>query len=277
MAKYCFIFFVGLCFSFLPIQSVDRMDSAVCFGENTVFNANEELKYNVYYNWNFIWARAGIVRFSAVESTYAGIPSYLFKATGTTLDAYDKIFKVRDYYQSYVEKANMRPLKYTRDINEGGYTRYEELRFNYDNKTIASKSGKTKDKVETKQYPLGACTFDVVSIMYHLRNIDFDNYKVGDKIPINIFFDKKQYDLHVKYLGIEEVKVKKQGRFRCYKLSPLLIAGEVFTETQKMFVYVTADENKLPVLVESPIRIGSIKAVIANTENLKYPLDAKIK
>ncbi len=277
----------GFLFSFIAIllltsftygdYEAREYESQFCNGGNTVFNSNEEIRFDVYYNWNFIWARAGIVDFSARETTYAGKPSYIFKATGTTLKTYDPIFKVRDYYQSYVDKSSLKPLKYLRTINEGGYTKYEELRFNYDTNTISSKSGKTADQTETSSFPLKECTFDVVSIMYHMRNIDIEEYKIGDTIPIQIFFDEKQYNLHVKYLGIEEIKVKKQGRFKCYKISPLLIEGNIFTETEKMYIYVTADDNKLPVLIESPIRVGSIKAVLSKAENLKYPLDAKIE
>jgi len=229
----------------------------------------------MYYNWNFIWARAGHVSFESSETSYAGTPSYHFKATGMTLKSYDGIFKVRDYYQSYVDKETMKPLKYVRDINEDGYTKYEELRFDYENNTINSKIGKTKDKLESTDYPMTDCTFDIVSIMYHIRTIDFDGYKKGDKVPVKVFFDEKEYNLYVKYLGKEKVKVKKQGKFLCHKISPLLIEGEIFTETDKMFIYFTADENQLPVLIESPIKVGSVKAVISSTENLKYPVTSK--
>lgn len=253
----------------------ENVVESICANKNTTFNGNEELNYKMYYNWNFVWVPAGNVNFSSTETTYAGKPSYHFKATGKTLPGYDGLFKVRDYYQSYVEKETMRPLKYVRDINEDGYTKYSELRFDYENNVINSKIGKTKEDLESTDYPMTDCTYDVVSIMYQLRTIDLDQYTKGDKIPVRIFFDEKEYDLYVKYLGKEKVKVKKQGKFLCHKISPLLIEGDVFTETDKMFVYVTADDNQIPVLIESPIKVGSVKAVITNAENLKYPIEAK--
>lgn len=261
--------------AFVPTSTENNEEVDDCKKVNTTFNTNEKLRFKVFYNWNMAWIPAGYVDFSAVESTYAGKSAYLFKATGKTLKTYDPLYKVRDYYHAYVEKETMRPLKYVRDINEGGYTTYEELRFNYGNNTIASKKGKTKESAENKTFNMTGCTFDVVSIMYHLRTMDLDNRKEGDKIPINIFFDEEHYDLYVKYLGKEEVKVKGQGTFYCHKVSPLLIEGDVFTETDKMTVWVTADENKLPVLIETPIKVGSIKAVIHSADNLKYPVEAK--
>lgn len=280
------IILTGLFFllsSFLPARNgivntkgANIKDFAYCVSKNTTFNSNEELTYKVFYNWNFVWIPAGFVDFSATETTYAGKPSYLFKATGKTIPTYDPIYKVRDYYHAYVDKESMKPMKYVRDTDEGGYTTYEELRFDYGSNKINSKKGKSKDDVEEKTFALKDCTFDVVSIMYHMRNIDLENRKVGEKIPMNIFFGEKQYDLYVKYLGTDEVKVKGQGKFNCHKLSPLLIEGKIFTETDQMKVWVTADDNKLPVMIESPIRVGSIKAIIESAENLKYPIEAKL-
>jgi hypothetical protein len=43
-----------------------------------------------------------------------------------------------------------------------------------------------------------------------------------------------------------------------------------------MVVWVSQDGNRIPVLIESPIKVGSIKAVLNAYENLKYPLEIVI-
>lgn len=280
--KHLFVLILSL-FSltaFTPVNDGGKKGNdqdSVCDTKNTTFNSNEELRYKVYYNWNFVWIPAGVVDFSAEETTYAGKPSYLFKATGKTISTYDPVYKVRDHFHSYVNRETMEPLKYVRDTNEGGYTTYEELRFDYDNMKIKSMVGRSKDTAKKGKFDLNGCTFDVVSIMYKLRTIDLDNRKVGEKIPIKVFFDEEQYDLYVKYLGKKKVKVKGQGKFMTHKISPLLVAGDIFSDTDKMIIYVTADDNKLPVMVESPIKVGSVKAVIKSAKNLKYKVKAKVK
>jgi len=179
------------------------------------------------------------------------------------------------YYSSYVDKETLKPIKFVRDTNEDGYTTYEEIRFNHDTKTASSKKGKTKETLKSMDIKMTDCAFDIVSILYYLRNIDLNDKKVGDKIPMNIVFEEKEYSLYVEYLGLDTVKVRKQGKFKCHKVSPLVIAGDYFTETDQMKIWVTADDNKIPVLIESPIKVGKIKAVIAGSENLKYPLTSK--
>lgn len=275
--KQFLIILVGftLLSAFMPTIENNEGDVIACNTTNTTFNGNEKLRFDMYYHWNLVWTKVGYVDFISSETTYAGKPAYQFKAIGKTLGFYDPFFQVRDYFQSFVEKETMRPLKYIRDIHEGGYTKYEEIRFNYNTNTITSRTGKNKENLNYSTFPLNGCTFDVVSILYHLRTMDLESRTVGEKIPIKIFFDEEEYSLYVKYLGKEEVKVKGQGKFYCHKVSPLLIKGDVFTENDKMTVWVTADDNKLPVLIETPIKVGSIKAVIQSAENLKYPVEAK--
>jgi len=263
--------------AFTPFSVSNGSEDAVsCNVTNTTFNPEELLRYQVFYNWNFVWVKAGIVDFTTKETTYAGQPSYKLKAVGKTLKSYDRIYRVRDYYTSYVDKETLKPIKFIRDTNEGGYTTYEELRFNHNSGKIASKKGKTKETVEAKDFSVDDCTHDLLSILYHTRNLDFSKYKKGDQIPVNVFFGEKEYNLNVKYLGIDDVRVKRQGKFRCHKFSPQLVKGDIFDDTSKMTVWVTADDNKIPVMIESPIKVGKVKVVIAGSDNLKYPLDSKL-
>lgn len=268
--------------SIILLLSFSKPNTSQLYEENcdmsnkeVTFSNNETLSYRVFYNWNFVWVKAGYVNFSIKETTYAGKPSYLFNTVGKTASSYDPIYKVRDYYQSYVDKETLKPIKYIRDTNEGGYTRYQEIKFNHNKGIAESKMGKTKQDTKDETFQIKGCTYDVVSIMYHLRNIDLENYSVGDKIPINILFDDEEYNLYVKYLGDEEVKIKGQGKFNCHKVSPLLVKGGIFTETEQMTVWVTADKNKIPMLIESPIKVGSVKAVLSSAKNIKHPITAK--
>jgi hypothetical protein len=76
---------------------------------------------------------------------------------------------------------------------------------------------------------------------------------------------------------IPRQKVKKLGKFDVLRFSPELITGNLFDEGDEANIYVTNDENKLPVLIESPLSVGKVKVVLKEYEGLKYPLKARIE
>jgi hypothetical protein len=121
-----------------------------------------------------------------------------------------------------------------------------------------------------------ACIQDVISAVYHARNIDFDRYKPEDKIPFSMFIDDKVYNLYIRYIGKEEVKTK-YGRFRAIKLKPMLIKGNAFSGGEKMTLWVSDDPNHIPLRIESPISVGSVKVDMMGYANLRYPLSSKLK
>ncbi|MEZ4985840.1 MAG: DUF3108 domain-containing protein [Saprospiraceae bacterium] len=265
-----------LLFGFLPVsnQSSVSVKPEPCHTTNEVFLAGEELVYKVYYNWNFVWMSAGEVVFRVTEEGN----EYHFSARGRTYSSYDWFFKVRDNYDSYVSKENLLPRLSIRDIEEGDYKRYERVTFNHSKQQAVSKKGVTRDETNTETFEMDGCMHDILSILYYMRNINVDNMRPGGEIPIKFFFDREIYPLKVKYLGKEDkTRIKGQGQFKTHKISPQLIAGEVFKEGDEMTVYVSQDKNKIPLMIESPVSVGSVKVVLKSWKGLKYDLSSKIE
>ncbi len=193
-------------------------------------------------------------------------PVYHVVGEGTSNSSYDWIFKVRDRYESYIDTATLQPYKFIRKVDEGGYKKYENVTFNQRTNNAVSSAG-------TFQVP--NCIQDVISAVYYARNINFDNYKVNDLIPFNMFLDNQVYNLHIRYLGKEKVKTK-YGKFHSIKFKPLLINGTIFEGGEKMTVWVTDDKNHMPIRIESPIKIGSIKVDMMQYRNSRYPVSSLI-
>ena len=100
--------------------------------------------------------------------------------------------------------------------------------------------------------------------------------EVGQHIPIKIFMDKEIWPLKIQYRGREDrTKVKGQGRFKTIKFGPEVIEGYVFKKDTQMNVWVSDDQNKIPLLIESPLSVGSIKAVLKSYKGLKYEFTAE--
>ena len=243
-----------------------------CFMENKVFQDGEEIVYKLYYNWNFVWLAAGEVTFNVNELD----GQYHLSAVGRTYTGYEWFFKVRDYYDTYVEKNSLLPKVATRKVHEGGYRLFDEVTFDQSNKKVKSLRGNTRDDAREKEYDVDECMHDILSIVYYCRNIDFKSYDEGQQFPIKIFMDKEVWPLNVIYKGKKaNKKIRNRGRFDTIKFSPQIISGRVFKKGEEMTIYVSDDKNQIPVLIESPVSVGSVKAVLKSYKGLRFDMEAK--
>lgn len=213
-----------------------------------------------------IYVNAGTAIFSNTLDKINGAPVYHVVGQGKSNPNYDWIFKVRDKYESYFDTSTLQPLKFIRNISEGGFKQTDNVTFNKQINTAITTAG---------VYAVPSCIQDVLSSIYYARNIDYDSYKVDDKIPFDMFLDNQVYHLYLRYLGKEVVKTK-YGRFNAIKFKPLLVKGTIFKGGEQMVVWVTDDPNHIPVRIESPIIVGSIKADMMHFSNLRYPLSSLI-
>ncbi|MFW2477857.1 MAG: DUF3108 domain-containing protein, partial [Sediminibacterium sp.] len=171
-----------------------------------------------------------------------------------------------DKYESYIDTTDLQPLKFIRNIDEGGYKKFENITFNKETNTAVTTEGVFK---------VPGCVQDVLSSIYYARNIDFNKYKPEEKIPFSMFLDNEVYNLYIKYLGKETIKTK-YGKFRAIKFKPLLVKGTLFEGGEKMTVWVSDDPNHIPLRIESPIIVGSVKVDMMQYRNLRYPLSSMI-
>jgi hypothetical protein len=244
-----------------------------CMIENTAFKPGEEITYKLYYNWNFVWLAAGEVTFRVREVGN----QYHLSAHGRTYKSYEWFYKVRDKYDTYVDKQTLLPVVSIRDVEEGKYRLYDKVTFDRTRRVARSLRGKTKDVAEEQEYRIDECMHDILSIIYYTRNLDFSSLRTGAEIPVKIFMDKETWPLKVIYKGKDEnMKVKGQGRFRTVKFSPEVIEGNIFKKGSEMTVWASDDQNKIPLMIESPVSVGSVKAVLKEYKNLRYDFTAKV-
>ncbi len=245
-----------------------------CFIENQTFLPGEKLTYKLYYNWGVIWLPAGEANFEVKQEN----GQYHFSAVGKTYSSYEWFFKVRDYYDTYVDENTLLPTVSIRDVHEGGYKLYDKVEFDQENGIATSHRGDYAHDARPTAYGVSSCMHDILSILYFTRNVNFTEMSTGSTFPISIFMDKEEWPLSVKYNGaVDNKKIKGLGKFNTLKFSPGVIAGTVFKEDTQMDVYVSNDNNRIPLLIESPVSVGSVKAVLKNYSGLKYDLTARLK
>lgn len=237
-----------------------------CGVRNTAFKDGEEVTMVVYYNTLGVYVGAGEAKFTTNIEKFNGVPVYHCIGTGNTYSFFDNFYKVRDRYETYIDTGSMLPVKFIRNVYEGGSKIYNNITFNHRAGTAVSTNGVFK---------VTPCIQDVISAVYYARNIDFSKYKPGDKIPFDMFLDDEIYHLYIRYEGKENVKTK-YGKFRAIKFKPLLIKGTIFKGGENMNVWVSDDKNHLLLRAESPIAVGSIKVDMMGYRNLRYPLTSLI-
>lgn len=256
-----FTFVIGLTF-ILNVLTAQEF----CTVRNESWQSGEKVTFHVYYTLAGIYIYGGAAHFSIRLTDYNNLPAYHIVGEGNTNSFFDGFFKVRDRYESYIDTGSLQPYKFIRNIEEGSFKKAETVLFNQKNNTATSQTG---------TYNVPQCVQDVLSSIYYARNIDFNKYKPGDKIPFSMFIDDKVYNLYIRYLGKETIKTR-YGKFRAIKFKPLLIQGTIFEGGEKMEVWVTDDRNKIPVRIESPITVGSVKVDMMGYSNLKFPLTSLI-
>lgn len=248
-----------------------------CLENIEPFIIGERVDYEVFYNWGFIWVNAGEVSFTVKPDLYDGQPVYHFLSEGNSKANYDWLYKVRDTYESKVAVDRFQPLWFKRDTYEGKFKVDEEYHYMPEKNKVAftlkdSDNPLIKDTLDVKP-----CSFDVLTMVYYARTLDFSKYKKGDKIPINVLIDGESHGLYIRYLGTEVIETREKKKFDCIKFKPLLVEGSIFQGGEDMTVYVTNDKNKIPILVEAKIIFGSIKAYLTNSTNIKHPETALIE
>ena len=243
-----------------------------CNDKNTSFITGEEVHYEVYYNWAFFWLKAGNVSFSVREKQYQKKKYYHFFSVGRSLPEYDWFFMVRDTFQTIVDYNKIASVYFHRQSYEGDYFVESKYTFDYDKKLIYTKTESTRKPYKEDTLKLQNCTFDVLACIYYARNINYNNYNINDTIPIRMIIDNEVFDLYIRYLGKETITTKFDETYDCIKFKPLLVEGTIFSGGEKMTVWVTNDENKIPVMVEAKIVVGYIRAFVTNYYNTRYPV-----
>lgn len=225
------------------------------------FQPGERLTYRLTY---------GV--FDAGEATLSVLPTkktvngrklWRMRGVGKTVSAFEWFYKVDDLYESYMDADAMVPWVFKRRVDEGGHKINQDYTFFQHKNVVETEKGQKHDVPDKVQ--------DMISAFYFARTLDFSKAKKDQEFLVNIFLDDELFPTKIKYLGKEVIKTRK-GKFRCHKFAPVVIEGRVFEDEDAMRVWITDDENKIPIMAKAKIQVGSIKMHLVQWDNLKNPM-----
>lgn len=243
--------------------------NAQCLENNFAFQSGEKLVFRGYYNWGFIWVAAGEVELSVESDQFQNQNVFKIKGEGRNTKAFDWLFKLRDTLTCYADVKTLAPLYFDRRTHEAKYDAHHEYWFDYGKNQITSKIKKKEKPVKLDTITNKPCTFDILSVAYYVRNLDFSKYKKGDKIPISMLIDNEVHSLYIRYRGLETIKANSGERFECLKFSPLLVEGTLFKGGEDMTVWLSNDDNRIPIMVEAKVLVGSVKGLLESYDGLR--------
>lgn len=232
------------------------------------YKSGEHLTYVASYNMSGL-----LTTFAQIDMKTAAVhtktKSYMhLKCTANTFEKWDSYFKIRDLYEAYVNPYNSKPSLYKRDTNENGTIRKET--YKYKGNTVEAtyvrgQSGKVRAK-----FSITPNTKDVVSTLYYIRNLPIENAKAGDQKDFEVAFDRKIKTVTLQFLGTETISTA-LGEKKCYKIAVSLKKENLLKGGKgNNIIYITADKNKVPVLIKFNIAVGNGQLKLKQAKNLKY-------
>ena len=254
--RYYFLIPLFLLFNFSNAQN------------DMAFKNGEWFKYKLSYSG---WFKAGEATVNLNEDVNNNQLLHA-KMIGKSTGAVNLFFKVYDRYESYFYKKNIKPYRFLRNINEGGYTKNIEILF--DQKTKVAKVNNFKKK-SSNDFSFKENSQDMVSIFYYLRNFfRIDDLDKNNEIAIDMFFDSENYRLKIKYLSTEIINTN-FGKILCHKIKPYVQSGRVFKKDESLTMWISADNNRIPMKIKADLIVGSIRIDLEAFSNLNHPFEIK--
>ena len=275
------------CMAALPLHAQEKLDlkGTACVPvrsvseESLAFQHGEKMEFVLHYQWGTINTDVATATVELDSLTYNGEKAFRCSAYGKTSRMFDLFFKVREDFDSWFTRDGLKPLKFTRDTYEGGYEAKNTYHYIWDaaEPYIAADVYSSKRGMKAITLPLTPCTFDLPSLFFFARNMDFDVVEPGRRYPMTFAIDDDVYNVYFILHGRETRKIPGLGTVKTIKFAAKLLEGEVFKGEEDMLIWVSDDENRLPVYFEAPLLVGVASGRLSGYKGLKHPFDALVK
>ena len=247
--------------------------------EELAFRAGERMDFILHYKWGSINTDVGNASVTLDSLDFNGEKAFRCSVSGKTNRFFDFFFKVREDFSSWFSRDGLRPLKFTRDTHEGGYEARNTYLYRWDaaEPYIAADVYTSKMGQKSMELPLTPCTYDLPALFFFARNMDIENVEPGKRYPMTFAIDDEIFNVYFILYGRETIKVKGLGTVKTIKFAAKLLAGEVFNGEEDMFIWISDDENRLPVYFEAPLLVGAAAGRMVGYDGLKYPFTSLVK
>ena len=251
---------------------------AQCTMENTAFQGGEVLDYTLYFNWKFVWMKAGTARLETHDAHWEGKDAYKSSLITRTNKRLDHYFQMRDTLHCMMSR-DMSPLYYKKAANEGGKYYVDQVWYDYaPGGKVSLRQEYLSRKGETSHatYSSHQCIYDMMSIMLCARSQDGSKLKKGDKLIYPMADGRRVEDITLVYRGKKNFKMRNTDvTYRCLIFSFVEYKGK--KEKEIITFYITDDANHMPVRLDMFLKFGVAKAYLSNAAGLRNACESIVK
>ncbi|WP_195439012.1 DUF3108 domain-containing protein [Bacteroides thetaiotaomicron] len=252
--------------------------NAQCGITNNAFQAGEELTYDVYFKYGLIHKKAGLATLKIKNDTYKSRDAYRMSMIANSTGLAKKIFTLSDTMFCYMSKA-IEPLSYTKYAHEGSDHTREFITYDYSSGNVNVHAKLTRnDKLRHDTIITSTqCIYDMMTVIYFARTLDFEQMKKGDSKNSMLINGRSKVEMKINHNGKEQIEGNDGKKYDCIVLTLVINTSAFEDQKEAMKIYITNDENRIPIRINSKLKVGSTYAVIKKISGNKHPLPATTK
>lgn len=222
---------------------------------------NETLKYTISYKWGIIHKDAG----EATLSLRRNGDFYNVMLAARSKPWADKLYKVRDTLKCKIGTKDLRPLSYTKITHERGEYKLDEIVYSVSGSTttaVAKRHRKEKGemKVTEKKFTAEGPVFDMLSVFYYLRQLDFSNIGSGKVYKATIFSGKQKETITIRCLGKEKIKLKDKSEREAFHIKFNFTRKGGKKTSDDIDTWISADSRRIPLYLSGKLPVGEVRA-----------------
>jgi hypothetical protein len=252
--------------AFLPMQV-----KAQCEVQNNSFRGGEYLEYDLYFKYGLLFTKAGISTMSVADAQYKNENAYRMTLTANSLGAAKALFLLSDTLTSYTTK-DITPLAYLKNAHEGDDFRTERATYDYSTGKVRLRNINKKNEHLRYDTTLVSndCMYDMLSIVYYARTLNYGNMKKGDEVTVSFLSGRKKVTMTIVHQGVESVLANDKRKYNCIKLSLMINERAFEDKNEAMKVYITEDMNRIPIRIDSKLKVGSTRALLRSYRGQRH-------
>jgi len=236
--------------------------------------AGEVLRFSVSYNWHAVATDVASAEISFTPETIGNQKVEHISLTARTARFFDTFFKVREGFDSWVSEDTGLPVRFIRNTREGSYTAFNRYEYDWKGRKIDAVIRKRDRDPVSKTIPLEGPCYDLPSLMSYVRHLDLTGFTEGKSVRIPYVFSDETSSISLIYRGKAVKKIKGLGQVAVLRFALTVADEDVFEAGSLAEIWLSDDENRIPVYFVAPIKVGAMSGRLKTYEGLKHPFTA---